>query len=79
MAMMMNSAAVSTTTPAGQPASSANAVQATESTMPALDAHMPLMAETSNGAGASATTAPAALPASDMSLRRMERAAERSA
>eukprot|EP00959_Pyramimonas_sp_CCMP1952_P106024 2216774-Pyramimonas_sp.AAC.1 len=46
--MMMNDAAVLATTPAGQPASSANAVQATEATAPALDAPMPLIAETAN-------------------------------
>eukprot|EP00959_Pyramimonas_sp_CCMP1952_P122557 2562234-Pyramimonas_sp.AAC.1 len=58
-AMMMNNAAVLTTTPAGQPASSASAVQATEATVPALDTFMPLITEAANNAGAPATTAPA--------------------
>eukprot|EP00959_Pyramimonas_sp_CCMP1952_P445792 9333526-Pyramimonas_sp.AAC.1 len=76
-AMMMNNAAAPATTPAGQPASSANAGQATEAIVPALDAPMPLMAEAANNGGAPATTAPAALPANDMWLRHMERATDR--
>eukprot|EP00959_Pyramimonas_sp_CCMP1952_P181824 3801727-Pyramimonas_sp.AAC.1 len=39
---MMNNTASPTTTPAGQPASSANAGQTTEATVPALDTPMPL-------------------------------------
>eukprot|EP00959_Pyramimonas_sp_CCMP1952_P375320 7860867-Pyramimonas_sp.AAC.1 len=40
---------------------------------------MPLIAESAHNAETPATTAPAALPANDMWLRRMERATERSA
>eukprot|EP00959_Pyramimonas_sp_CCMP1952_P377076 7898166-Pyramimonas_sp.AAC.1 len=76
---MTNNTAVAATTPAGQPASSANVVQATAATTPAMDAPTPLIAETANNAGTPATTIPAALPASDMWLRRMGRATERSA
>eukprot|EP00959_Pyramimonas_sp_CCMP1952_P297227 6218289-Pyramimonas_sp.AAC.1 len=67
---MMTNTAVPTTTPAGQPASSANAGQATEATAPALDAPMSLLAEAANNAGIPAMTAPAALPANDVWLRR---------
>eukprot|EP00959_Pyramimonas_sp_CCMP1952_P459520 9478372-Pyramimonas_sp.AAC.1 len=66
---MTNSTAVAATTPAGKPAPSANAVQATASTTPASDAPMPLIAETDNNAGAPAATAPVAWPANDMWLR----------
>eukprot|EP00959_Pyramimonas_sp_CCMP1952_P191574 4005770-Pyramimonas_sp.AAC.1 len=40
-AMMMHNATVLATTPAGQTANSANAVQATEATVPVLDTLMP--------------------------------------
>eukprot|EP00959_Pyramimonas_sp_CCMP1952_P456797 9473772-Pyramimonas_sp.AAC.1 len=60
---MMNNTAAPTTTPAGQPASSANAGEATEATVPAVDMPMPLIAEAAYNAGTPAATAPAALPA----------------
>eukprot|EP00959_Pyramimonas_sp_CCMP1952_P390460 8182090-Pyramimonas_sp.AAC.1 len=78
-AMMMNNTAALITTLAGQPASSANAVQATDATVPALDTLMPLLSETADNVGVPATTAPAALTANEMWLGRMERASERSA
>eukprot|EP00959_Pyramimonas_sp_CCMP1952_P229548 4799436-Pyramimonas_sp.AAC.1 len=40
---------------------------------------MPLVAEPANNAGAPAATAPAGLPATDLWLRRIQRATERSA
>eukprot|EP00959_Pyramimonas_sp_CCMP1952_P334140 6997747-Pyramimonas_sp.AAC.1 len=76
---MTNNTAVAATTPAGQPASSANAAHATAATAPAVDTPMLLIAETANNAGITCTTAPAALPAYDMWLRLIERAAERNA
>eukprot|EP00959_Pyramimonas_sp_CCMP1952_P279196 5837135-Pyramimonas_sp.AAC.1 len=76
---MTNNTAVAAITPAGQPASSANAVQARAATAPASGAPVPLISATANNAGAPATTAPSALPATDTWLRRMERATERSA
>eukprot|EP00959_Pyramimonas_sp_CCMP1952_P395587 8288837-Pyramimonas_sp.AAC.1 len=55
-AMMAINAAAPTTTPAGQPASSANAGQATEATAPAVDTPMPLIAEAANNAGTPVAT-----------------------
>eukprot|EP00959_Pyramimonas_sp_CCMP1952_P053481 1118917-Pyramimonas_sp.AAC.1 len=77
--MMMNYTAAPPTTAAGQPASSANVGQATEAAVPAVDAPMPLLAEAPTNTGAPATTAPAALLAIDMWLRRMGRATDCSA
>eukprot|EP00959_Pyramimonas_sp_CCMP1952_P300951 6296499-Pyramimonas_sp.AAC.1 len=79
MCIRDSNTAVPTTTPAGQPASSANAGQASEATAPALDALMPAIAEAANNAGIPVPCAPAALPAHDTWLRRMEGAADRSA
>eukprot|EP00959_Pyramimonas_sp_CCMP1952_P145183 3039927-Pyramimonas_sp.AAC.1 len=80
---MAGNAAVSTTTPAGQPASSANAGLVTEAIAPAggpaVDAPMPPVAETANNAGAPATSAPPSVPVDDTWLRRMEKATDRSA
>eukprot|EP00959_Pyramimonas_sp_CCMP1952_P042897 897632-Pyramimonas_sp.AAC.1 len=82
-AMMAGNAVVSMATPAGQPASSDNAGLVAEATAltgaPAIDAPMPLVAETANNAGAPATSAPPLVPVNDAWLRRMERAADRSA
>eukprot|EP00959_Pyramimonas_sp_CCMP1952_P298146 6236501-Pyramimonas_sp.AAC.1 len=79
--MLTGNAGVSTATPAGQPASSANAGLATEATTPpgtpAIDAPMPLAAETANNAGAPATSAPLPATVNDTWLRRMERAIDR--
>eukprot|EP00959_Pyramimonas_sp_CCMP1952_P190931 3992988-Pyramimonas_sp.AAC.1 len=79
--MMTGNAVASTTTPAGQPASSANAGPLTEAATPAgtpaVDAPMPLVAETANNAGTPATTAPPSMPVNDTWLRRMERATDR--
>eukprot|EP00959_Pyramimonas_sp_CCMP1952_P070965 1481925-Pyramimonas_sp.AAC.1 len=66
---MMHNTAAPTTTPAGQPASLANAVQATEATAPTVDTPMPLIAETANNAGTPAAAAPAAVPVNVMWLR----------
>eukprot|EP00959_Pyramimonas_sp_CCMP1952_P408157 8554121-Pyramimonas_sp.AAC.1 len=44
-----------------------------------MDAPMPLIAATANSAGTPATTTPAALPANDMWLTRLERSTEGSA
>eukprot|EP00959_Pyramimonas_sp_CCMP1952_P334773 7010403-Pyramimonas_sp.AAC.1 len=74
---MTNNTAVAATTFAGQPVASSNAAQATAATALAIDTPMPLIAETANNPGRPATIAPAALPANDMWLRRMERATER--
>eukprot|EP00959_Pyramimonas_sp_CCMP1952_P341897 7162051-Pyramimonas_sp.AAC.1 len=72
-AMMTNNVAVSTTTPAGQPASTANAGLVTEATTPAgtpaVDTLMPLIAETANNAGRPATSAPPSVPVNDTWLR----------
>eukprot|EP00959_Pyramimonas_sp_CCMP1952_P226969 4745509-Pyramimonas_sp.AAC.1 len=77
---MTGNAVVSMATPAGQPASSANAGLVTEATTPAgapaVDAPMPLVAETANNAGAPATSAPPSAPVNDAWLRRMERATD---
>eukprot|EP00959_Pyramimonas_sp_CCMP1952_P277505 5801340-Pyramimonas_sp.AAC.1 len=79
----MSNAAAPTTTPAEQPASSANAGLVTEATTPAgtpgVDAPMPLIAKTANNAGAPAAAAPPAVPVNDTWFRRMERATDRSA
>eukprot|EP00959_Pyramimonas_sp_CCMP1952_P217774 4554509-Pyramimonas_sp.AAC.1 len=65
-AMMTGNAVVSTTTPARQPASSANAGLVMEASAPAgtpaVDTPMPLVAETANKAGAPAPSAPPAVP-----------------
>eukprot|EP00959_Pyramimonas_sp_CCMP1952_P337046 7057875-Pyramimonas_sp.AAC.1 len=80
---MMSNAAAPTTTPAGQPASSANAGLVTKATSPAaapaVDAPMPLIAETANNADAPAASAPPAVPVNDTWLGRIERATDRSA
>eukprot|EP00959_Pyramimonas_sp_CCMP1952_P354859 7433372-Pyramimonas_sp.AAC.1 len=65
-AMMTNNTAVAATTPAGEPAPSADAVQATAAATPASGAPMQLVAETADNAGAPATIAPAAVPDNDM-------------
>eukprot|EP00959_Pyramimonas_sp_CCMP1952_P335076 7016419-Pyramimonas_sp.AAC.1 len=71
------------TTPAGQPASPANAGLETEATTragtPAMDMPTPLVAETDNNAGTPARSAPPSVPVNDTWLRRMERATDRSA
>eukprot|EP00959_Pyramimonas_sp_CCMP1952_P254025 5306729-Pyramimonas_sp.AAC.1 len=81
--MMTGNAVVSTTAPAGQPASSANAGLVTEATTPAgtpaLDTPMPLVTKTANNAGTPATSSPPSVPVNDTLLRRMERATDRSA
>eukprot|EP00959_Pyramimonas_sp_CCMP1952_P198917 4160524-Pyramimonas_sp.AAC.1 len=63
---MAGTAAVSVTTPAGQPASPANAGLATEATTLAgtfaTDMPVPLVAETDNKAGAPARSAPPSVP-----------------
>eukprot|EP00959_Pyramimonas_sp_CCMP1952_P006567 137059-Pyramimonas_sp.AAC.1 len=81
--MMTGTAAVSVTTPAGQPASSANAGLVTEATAlaggPAKDTPMPLVAEIGNNAGAPARSAPPSVPVNDTWLRRADRATDRGA
>eukprot|EP00959_Pyramimonas_sp_CCMP1952_P354493 7426133-Pyramimonas_sp.AAC.1 len=77
--MVTSNAATATILPSGQPALSSSAVQATAAIAPATDAHMPLVAEPANNAGAPAATAPAGLPDNDMWLKRIERATESSA
>eukprot|EP00959_Pyramimonas_sp_CCMP1952_P322249 6743114-Pyramimonas_sp.AAC.1 len=71
------------TTPAGQPALSANAGLVTEAAAlagaPSIDTPMPLVAETDNSAGTPATSAPPSVPVNDTWLRRMERVTDRSA
>eukprot|EP00959_Pyramimonas_sp_CCMP1952_P285828 5976479-Pyramimonas_sp.AAC.1 len=66
---MTGTAAVSMTTPAGQPGSPANAGPVTEATTlagtPAIDMPMPLVAETENNAGGPARSAPPSVPVSD--------------
>eukprot|EP00959_Pyramimonas_sp_CCMP1952_P258751 5408977-Pyramimonas_sp.AAC.1 len=71
------------TTPAGQPASPANAGLVTEAIAlaggPAIDAPMPLVAETDNNAGTPARSAPPSVLANGTWLRCVERATDRSA
>eukprot|EP00959_Pyramimonas_sp_CCMP1952_P066858 1395916-Pyramimonas_sp.AAC.1 len=82
-AMMTSTAAISTTTPAGLPASLVNAGLVTEAATlagaPATDVPMPLVAETDRNAGTPARSAPPSVPVNDTWLRRMERATDGSA
>eukprot|EP00959_Pyramimonas_sp_CCMP1952_P309720 6481477-Pyramimonas_sp.AAC.1 len=70
-------------TPAGPPASPANAGLVTEATslavLPAIDMTMPSVAETDNDAGAPARSAPPSVSVNDTWLRRVERATDRGA
>eukprot|EP00959_Pyramimonas_sp_CCMP1952_P299621 6266938-Pyramimonas_sp.AAC.1 len=77
--MVTNNTAAASTTPVGQPGSSSSAAQATAAITPATDTPVSLVAEPANNAGAPAATAPAGPPATEMWLRRMDRASEREA